>query len=66
MDFITWLPLTPQRHNAILVVEDKLMKNTHFILVRDIYEVTDVARVFINEIIIFHRVPKRIILDRDS
>lgn len=66
MDFITRLLLTPQGHNSILVVVDKLMKNTHFIPVRDIYEVVDVAQVFINEIIRFHGVPKKTISDRDS
>jgi len=66
MDFITGLPLTSQRHNAILVVVDKLTKSTHFIPVRDTYEVADIARVFINEIIRFHGVPKNIISDRDS
>eukprot|EP00253_Pinus_taeda_P002337 PITA_02337 len=66
MDFITGLPLTSQRHNAILVVVDKLTKSAHFIPVRDTYDVADVARVFINEIIRFHGVPKKIISDRDS
>eukprot|EP00253_Pinus_taeda_P007223 PITA_07223 len=32
MDFITGLPLTSQKHNAILVVVDKLTKSAHFIL----------------------------------
>ena len=66
MDFITGLPLTSQRHNAILVAVDKLTKSAHFIPVRDTYEVADVDRVFINEIIRFHGVPKKIISDRDS
>eukprot|EP00253_Pinus_taeda_P020588 PITA_20588 len=66
MDFITGLPLTSQRHNAILLVVDKLTKSAHFIPVRDTYDVADVARVFINEIIRFHGVPKKIISDRDS
>ena len=65
MDFIIGLPLTQQKHNAILVVVDKLIKNAHFIPVRDTYEVADVAQVFINEIIRFHGVPKKIISDRD-
>ena len=65
MDFIVGLPLTQQKHNAILVVVDRLTKNTHFIPVRDTYEVADVARVFINEIIKFHGIPKKIISDRD-
>lgn len=44
---------------------DRLTKSAHFIPVRDTYEVADVARVFINEIIRFHGVPKKIISDRD-
>lgn len=66
MDFIIRLPHTLQRHNAILVVLDKLMKSTHFIPITETCEVVDVARVFTNGIIGFHRVPKKIISDRDS
>ena len=66
MDFIVGLHLTLQRHNSILVVVDKLTKSAHFILVRDTYDVVDVARVFINKIIIFPGDPKKIISNRDS
>jgi hypothetical protein len=53
MDFVVGLPLTSHRHNAILVIVDKLTKSAHFILVRDTYDVTDVARVFVSEVILF-------------
>jgi hypothetical protein len=66
MDFVVGLPLTSHRHNAILVIVDKLTKSAHFISVRDTYDVTDVARVFVNEVIHLHRIPKKIISDRDS
>ena len=65
MDFVVGLPLTSSRHNAILVVVDKLTKSAHFIPVRDTYDVMDVSRVFINEIVCLHGVPKKIISDRD-
>ena len=45
------------------VVVDKLTKSSHFIPVRDTYDVTDVARLFINEIVCLHGVPKKIISD---
>jgi hypothetical protein len=48
MDFVVGLPLTSHRHNAILVIVDKLTKSAHFILVRDAYDVTDVAHVFVS------------------
>ena len=63
---IVGLPLTSHRHDAILVIVDKLTKSDHFILVRDTYDVTDVARVFVSEVIHFHGIPKKIISDRDS
>jgi len=66
MDFIVRLSLTSHRHNAIPVIVDKLTKSAHFILVRDAYDVIDVAHVFLNEVIYFHRIPKKIISDRDS
>jgi len=66
MDFVVGIPLTPHRHNVILVVVDKLAKSVDFILVRDTYDVVNVTKVFINEIIRFHGVPKNIISDRDS
>ena len=65
MEFIVGLPLTFLRHNAILVVVDKLTKSAHFIQVRDTYDVTDVARVFINEIVRLHGVLKKIISNQD-
>ena len=51
MDFVAGLPLTSQRHNVVLVVFDKLTQSSHFIPVRDTYDVNDVARVFISEVI---------------
>ena len=66
MDFVVGFPLTSHRHNAILVIVDKLTKSAHFILVRDTYDVTDVAHVFVSEVICLHGIPKKIISDRDS
>ena len=60
------LLLTSHRHNAILVIVDKLTKSAHFIMVRDTYNVTDMARVFVSEVIHLHKIPKKIISDRDS
>ena len=66
MDFVVGLPLTSHRHNVILVIVDKLTKSSHFIPVRDTYDVTDVERVFVSEVICLHGIPKKIISDRDS
>jgi hypothetical protein len=66
IDFVVGLPLTSHRHNAILVIVDNLTKSAHFILVRDTYNFTDVAHVFVSEVIRLHGIPKKIISDRDS
>jgi hypothetical protein len=66
MDFVVGLPLTSHRHNVILVIVDKLTKSAHFIPIRDTYDVTNVACVFVSKVIHLHRIPKNIISDRDS
>jgi transposase InsO family protein len=66
MNFVVGLPLTSHRHNVILVIVDKLTKSAHFIPIRDTYDVTDVACVFVREVIRLHGIPKKIISDRDS
>jgi hypothetical protein len=66
MDFIVGLPLTARRHDSIFVAVDTLTKSAHFIPVRMTYQETDIARVFISEIVRLHGVPKKIISDRGS
>jgi hypothetical protein len=66
MDFVVGFSLTSYRHNSILVIVDKFTKSTHFILVIDTYDVTDVAHMFISEVIHLHGLPKKIISNRDS
>jgi hypothetical protein len=61
MNFVVGFSLTSHRHNSIPVIVDKLTKSAHFILVRDTYDITDVACVFVSEVIHFHGIPKKII-----
>jgi hypothetical protein len=41
-------------------------KSAHFIPVRTTYQVRDIGRVFISEIVRLHGMPKRVISDRGS
>jgi transposase InsO family protein len=66
MDFFVGLSFTSHRHNAILAIVDNLTKSAHFIPVRDTYDVTNVARLFLSEVICLHGIPKKIISDSDS
>ena len=66
MDFIIGLRLTAKRHDSIFVVVDTLTKSAHFIPVCTTYQATEIARVFISEIVRLHGMPKRIIFDQGS
>ncbi|KAG8492659.1 hypothetical protein CXB51_010105 [Gossypium anomalum] len=65
MDFVTGLPFTPRKKDAIWVVIDKLMKSAHFIPIRIDYSLDKLAELYISEIVRLHGVPLSIILDRD-
>jgi hypothetical protein len=52
MDFIVGFPLTARRNDSIFMVVDTLTKSAHFIPVRTKYQVPDIARFFISEIVI--------------
>jgi hypothetical protein len=66
MDFIVGFPLTERRHDLIFMVVDTLTKSTHFIHVHMVYQVLDIARVFVSEIVRLHGVPRKIISDQGS
>ena len=65
MDFIVGLPLTPCRHDAIMVTVDRLTKVAHFTPIRSSYTTTSVANVFMRDIVRLHGIPRTIISDRD-
>ena len=65
-DFITNLPPSPEGHNAIFVVVDRLTKMAHFIPVHDSITADDLGPLFIREVVRLHGVPKSMVSDRDS
>ncbi|MCO5575432.1 hypothetical protein L7F22_029233 [Adiantum nelumboides] len=66
MDFVTGLPKVSGGFDSIFVVVDKLTKVAHFIPLRTTASATDVAHIFVKEIVRLHGVPARIISDRDA
>eukprot|EP00253_Pinus_taeda_P026623 PITA_26623 len=75
MDFITGLPrkvkqhnsiMVTKQHNSIMVTVDRFSKVAHFIPVKTTYSTSEVAQVFIREIVILHGVPKTIVSDMDA
>nr|GFC82206.1 reverse transcriptase [Tanacetum cinerariifolium] len=65
MDFVTGLPRTQRRHDAIWVVVDRLTKSAHFLPIRKDYSVSRLAKIFQQEIVRLHGTPSAILSDRD-
>jgi hypothetical protein len=65
MDFITRLPRTSKQHDSIMVVVEKLTKDSHFIPLKTTHKATDVADIFLKEVARLHRIRKMIVSNRD-
>ena len=66
MDFVTYLPRTPQGHDAVWVIVDRLTKSPHFLAVRMTFTLERFCQLHIREIVQLHGVPVSIVSDRDS
>ena len=65
MDFVTSLPRTQRRHDAIWVIVDRLTKSAHFLLINVEDSLEKLAQLYVDEIVRLHGVPVSIVLDRD-
>ena len=65
MDFVTHLPQTPRRHDAVWVIVDQLTMLTHFLAVQMTVTLEEFCWLYIREIVQLHGVPVSIILFRD-
>ena len=65
MDFVTHLPRTQQKHDAVWVIVDRLMKSDHFIAVLMTFALERFCRLYIREIVRLHGVPVSIVSNRD-
>lgn len=54
-----------RRHDSVMVMVDKLSKVAQFIAVKSTNLASEVAQIFIREIVRLYSVPKKIISDRD-
>nr|GFD10214.1 transposon Ty3-I Gag-Pol polyprotein [Tanacetum cinerariifolium] len=64
MDFVTGLPRTQRRHDAIWVVVDRLTKSAYFLPIRKDYSVSKLAEIFQQEIVRLHGTPSAIVRER--
>lgn len=66
MDFVSGLPLTPNKKDAIWVIVDRLTKSAHFIPICTDYSLDKLAELYVSLIVRLHGVPISIISNRDS
>ena len=65
MDFVTRLPWTSRKHDAVWVIVDRLTKSSHFMAVRMTFTLEELYNLYIREIVRLHEVPVSVISDRD-
>ena len=66
IDFVVGLPRTPKGKDSIWVVVDRLSMVAHFILIRSTNSASDLAPIYMKEIVRLHGVPHTIVSDRDA
>ena len=66
MDFITKLPKMRFQNDVIMVVVNKMTKETHFIPVKTTHKAADITNIYMKEVARLHGIPKAIVSDRDS
>jgi transposase InsO family protein len=66
MDFITGLPGTKSGYDSIWVVVDRLTRVDHFIPMKTTYTSARLAKIYMNQIVCLHGVPKSIVFDRGT
>jgi len=66
MDFVTGLPRTQKRHDAIWVIVDRLTKSAYFLAIRTTFNAEQLADLYIQEVVRLHGIPLSIVSDRDT
>ena len=66
MDFVMGLPRTRRGHDAIWVIVDRLTKSAHFLAMRATDALSQLANLYVREIVRLHGIPVSVVSDRDA
>jgi hypothetical protein len=66
MDFITGLPNSTKKNDAIMVVVEKLSKSSYFVPIKSTCKAIDIANIFMKEIFRLQDMPKEIVFGQDN
>jgi hypothetical protein len=66
MDFIVGLPNTSRHHDSIWVIMDRLTKTAHFLPVHTTHKTEKYAKIYVDQIVRLHGIPKTIVFDRGA
>ena len=65
MDFVTHLPRTSRKHDAVWVIVNRLTNSAHFLVVQMTFTLEEFCKLYIREIVRLHGVPVLIVSNRD-
>ena len=65
MDFVTGLPRTRRKNDAVWVIVDRMTKTAHFIPIRIDFSLTQLSRLYVDNVVRLHGIPSSIVSDRD-
>ena len=65
MDFVTHLPQTVRKHDAVCMIVNRLTKSARFLVMRMTFTLKEFYRLYIREIAWLHGVPVSIVSDKD-